>query len=299
MGSIMKRILLSFLTLNLLVLAPPSSSAAGDTEERLLAALQEERRQFGVGLLVRRDDLDTVALARAKRVAGLPHAERLALDESIQAGLREAGIRLFRNAAVHLDMVRGYSDPAAGFLKSWRGYTMAWEKVRHPMHDSIGLATYTAADGWVILVAVLLDELPVYENLREFEGKTIAAVNEVRSARGLPVLVELPALTAIARDHSEEMAREGYFSHESPAGMEARDRILAAGLEFRALAENIHQSRGSDDPVDQAVRSWMESAAHRKAILDPRYLKTGVGVATDADGMVFFTQLFYEPPESE
>jgi uncharacterized protein YkwD len=247
--------------------------------------------------LVRRADLDAVALARAKRIAALPHSERLALHDSIEAGLRRAGIRLFRNAALHLDMVRGYSDPAEGFIKSWRGYATAWKKVSHPMHDSIGLATYTAEDGWIVLVAIMLDDLPVFDDLTELERRTAKRVNEVRAEHGLGPLELLPELSAVARGHSEEMAREGYFSHKSPTGMKSRDRVEAAGLAFRALGENILQLRGPDDPSGEAVVLWMDSPSHRKTMLDPRYTKTGVGIAVDEDGMMFFTQLFFTPQQ--
>jgi uncharacterized protein YkwD len=291
----MMRILASFLLPLLLALTPPPASAAADTAEKVLEALREERRRAGAEPLIRRADIDAVALIRARRIAALPHSERLALSDSIEAGLRKAGIRLFRNAALHLDMVRGYSDPAEGFLKSWRGYTRSWEKVSHPMHDSIGLASYTAADGWIILVVIMLDDLPVFEDLTTLESMTVERVNEVRAEYGLGPLTEMPSLTAVARGHSEEMARKGFFSHESPSGMKSRDRVEAAGLKFRALGENILQLRGPDDPAGEAVDLWMESPSHRKAILDPRYSKTGVGVAIDDDGMLFFTQLFFTP----
>jgi uncharacterized protein YkwD len=284
-----------FLLPLLLLLTPPPAAAATDTAERVLEALREERRRTGVEQLIRRADLDAVALTRARRIAALPHARRLALGESIESGLRKAGIRLFRNAALHLDMVRGYSDPAEGFLKSWRGYTMSWEKVGHPMHDSIGIATYTAEDGWVILVVIMLDDLPLFEDLTELERLTIERVNEVRAEHGLGPLTEMASLTPVARGHSEEMARLGYFSHESPTGTKSRERVKAAGIKFRALGENILQIRGPDDPAGEAVELWMESPSHRKAILDPRYSRTGVGVAVDDDGMIFFTQLFLAP----
>ncbi len=276
----------------LLALAPPPATSAGDVAERVLEALREERRLAGVEPLLRRADLDAVALTRAKLIAALPHSERLALTDSIEAGLRSAGIRLFRNASLHLDMVRGYSDPAEGFLKSWRGYAMSWEKISHPMHDSIGLATYTAADGWVILVVIMLDDLPVFEDLTAIESMTVKRVNEVRAEHGLGPLAEMETLAAVARAHSEEMARLGYFSHESPSGLKSRDRVKAAGLKFGALGENILQLRGPEDPSGEAVDLWMESPSHSKAILNPRYSRTGVGVAVDDDGMLFFTQLF-------
>ena len=51
-------------------------------------------------------------------------------------------------------------------------------------------------------------------------------------------------------------------------------------------------SRGYQDPVRRAVDSWLDSRSHRKAMLTPEFLETGVGVALAADGTLYFTQLF-------
>ena len=83
----------------------------------------------------------------------------------------------------------------------------------------------------------------------------------------------------------------------------AEDRVRASGLRYRNLAENIQMSRGWEDPARKAVDSWLDSRSHRKAMLEPDFLETGVGVALGADGTFYFTQLYilrYAPqPPSE
>jgi uncharacterized protein YkwD len=278
-----------------LLLALPAGAAA-DSAGRVLEALQDERGKTGAGRLARRADLDEVARARAMRIAGLRHEDRLSLGESIEARLHDAGIKKFRNATVHLDMVRGYTDPAKGFLKSWRGYSSAWSKALEPRFTQVGIATANGDDGWIILVAVMLEMLPQPEDPRKLEQKAFKAVNDIRREHGLPELARSAALAEVARAHCVDMAGRNYFAHESPDGLRARDRVEAAGIEFSALGENIQSNHHFDDPVEQAVNSWMKSTGHRKNILKPIFTVSGVGVVIDDDGKVYFTQLFMRPP---
>jgi uncharacterized protein YkwD len=288
------RTISSLLVLFLLLPALPAAAEA-DTAGTILQELRAGRRQAGAAPLIRRAGLDGVAAARAERIAGMSHDKRLALGESIETGLNEAGITGFRSAAVHLDMVRGYTDPAAGFLKSWRGYASAWSRALDPRYDQVGIATHAADDGWIILVAILLEEMPEPGDPRELESRTIEAINEIRRERGLPELTSSAGLAAVALAHSEDMARRGFFGHVSPDGLQARDRVAAAGISYSALAENIQRNHRFDDPVRQAVESWMLSAGHKKNILEPIYSETGVGVAIDEEGKIHFTQLFMRP----
>jgi len=135
------------------------------------------------------------------------------------------------------------------------------------------------------------------ENLRQVEARTIDLVNGIRREHGLPALTERSPLTEVARAHSEDMVRRGYFSHVSPEKKDVADRVRADGLRYRRVAENIQMSRGTRDAAQSAVDSWMDSESHRGSILDPGFVETGVGVAVAEDGEIYFTQVFMTPPE--
>jgi uncharacterized protein YkwD len=49
---------------------------------------------------------------------------------------------------------------------------------------------------------------------------------------------------------------------------------------------------GSDDPVAIAVEGWMSSPGHRANILSEEYSESGIGIAIDGRGAVYFTQVF-------
>ena len=256
-------------------------AAGDDWADIVVEYLQEQRREAGVAGLERREALDRVARARAEAVAALPHERRLSQRDSLEADLKQAGIGRYRHASIHLDMNRGYEEPADGFMRTWRDYDMAWSKAMDPRFDAVGVATARGSDGWIILVAVFLEELPTRHNLRELELRTIEAVNRVREEHGLSTLVERNVLRKIARGHSRDMIRRGYFAHVSPDGGKLEDRVRAAGLPYRRVSENIGRNRGWDDPVEVAVDSWMKSPGHREAILTPDFSETGVGAATE------------------
>ena len=101
----------------------------------------------------------------------------------------------------------------------------------------------------------------------------------------------------IARSHSQDMVRRGYFAHESPEGARPGERLTRAGVSYTHVGENLHRSLGVDDPVRTAIRSWLESQGHRKIMLTDEFYESGVGIATDEEGSLYFTQLFLTRPE--
>jgi len=97
----------------------------------------------------------------------------------------------------------------------------------------------------------------------------------------------------MARLHSEQMVRLGFFSHETPDGLQLRDRAHAAGiLRFLVLGENITRNQGFDDPGAFAVEVWMRSPGHRANILNVQFKQSAIGVFTAPDGTVYLTQDF-------
>ncbi len=270
-----------------------SGLAGGDqVADRVVEQLQRARLEAGTEELQRRADLDAVALERAKTIAAMPHSQRLSYEQPAGDALREVGIVWFGAAAIHLDMVRGYTRPEIGFMRSWENYRSAWERALSTDYTSIGAASHRADDGWVIFVAVFVEELRLPEDLREVEAEMIRAVNDVRAEHGLGRLAEAPELTVVARLHSEDMAARGDLGHVNDEGLGPSERVNVAGIVFDKLGENLGLNRGHREPVAQAVEQWLGSRGHRKTMLDPKFEKTGVGAAMSDDGAFYFTQLF-------
>src|SRR3954447_7561396 len=71
------------------------------------------------------------------------------------------------------------------------------------------------------------------------EARMLQLVNRDRAANGVGPLSFDPALAAVARAHSADMVRGGFFSHTSPNTGDPEARINRAGIAWRAYAENI------------------------------------------------------------
>jgi uncharacterized protein YkwD len=112
-------------------------------------------------------------------------------------------------------------------------------------------------------------------------------INLGRERGGCPALAWSDAAAAVARAHSADMARRGYFDHASPEGTRPGQRLTSAGVAWRAIAENIALTQGGPD---DAVRIWLASSPHRANIMNCTYTHTGVGEASGR-----WTQLFYAP----
>ena len=110
----------------------------------------------------------------------------------------------------------------------------------------------------------------------DFESEVIDLVNVERAAEGLPPLSYDASLAAAARDHSEDMGLQNYFSHTSLDGRTVPDRIEDAGYFWNTYGENI--AAGQPTPED-VIDSWMSSSGHRANILNPNFCDIGVGYA--------------------
>ena len=122
------------------------------------------------------------------------------------------------------------------------------------------------------------------------ERSIYSLVNRYRSQRGLRPLVLDPEISRVARRHSAAMAAHARdVGHE---GFDDRVLILRRALATRRTAENVALNRGYRDPASEAVRGWTASDGHRLNMEGPYYQATGIGVARNADGELYFTQIF-------
>jgi uncharacterized protein YkwD len=89
------------------------------------------------------------------------------------------------------------------------------------------------------------------------------------------------------------MATLGFFSHETPEGLQLKDRAHQTGiLHFRVIAENIAYNKGYADPGGFAVERWMISSGHRANILYVGFQASAIGSYVAPDGSTYLTQVF-------
>ena len=113
-------------------------------------------------------------------------------------------------------------------------------------------------------------------------------INDYRRKKGLPALSMNASINAEAQRHSENMAaRRTSFSHN---GFQGRIKRIASALNggIGNAAENVAMGRSSARDV---VNDWLTSSMHKRNI-EGHYNITGIGVAADKKGVLYFTQIF-------
>jgi uncharacterized protein YkwD len=130
-------------------------------------------------------------------------------------------------------------------------------------------------------------------NANEIERRAFEQTNLVRIKNGLVPFVWDDEISRLARDHSENMSRLGFFSHVSPDGRKLPDRARAAGIRrYSVIGENIAYNHGYADPGALAVERWMLSPKHRANILSSEFRAMAIGTYVAPDGSVYLTQTF-------
>jgi uncharacterized protein YkwD len=134
------------------------------------------------------------------------------------------------------------------------------------------------------------------------EAEIIQLVNVERGKAGLPPLAFNNALSYAADLHSQDMAAlstvlgaNQAMQHTlyGTARPEIPNRLDVAGYDTWtnsfAYGENIAYGFTSAASV---MNAWMNSAGHRANILSTDFAEIGVSVRADANGVLFFTQVF-------
>jgi len=106
------------------------------------------------------------------------------------------------------------------------------------------------------------------------EIKMLEMVNRERAKEGLKPLKADPELARVARVHSDDMFRRGYFAHVNPDGKDPFDRMKAAGVKFLAAGENLALAQ----TLEIAHTNLMNSPGHRANIMSPNFGRLGIGI---------------------
>lgn len=125
-----------------------------------------------------------------------------------------------------------------------------------------------------------------------FDEKTefamIDLVNKERIKEGLSPLSFDSRLREIARGHSADMFKRGYFSHNTPEGYDLAFRAKAADVSFLIIGENLAFA----PTLESAHRGLINSPGHRANILSEDYHQIGIGVANSEYYGLMITQVF-------
>jgi len=106
------------------------------------------------------------------------------------------------------------------------------------------------------------------------EQYLLAAANQERAARNLPLLRRDPQLARAAAQHAQAMAAHGTISHQFPGEPELARRGASMGVAFSLISENVAEAPSAVQIHDM----WMNSEHHRDNLLDPAVDAVGIRV---------------------
>ncbi len=139
------------------------------------------------------------------------------------------------------------------------------------------LSTYSAI---LIAIKVVVSILFIfYPNLAYLSDvtpdKLISLTNQARQAQGLNTLVVNSKLTSAAQSKAQDMLKNNYFAHISPAGITPWKWIRDSGYSYIYAGENL----AMDFVTAQAVHNaWIASSSHQANILSPNFKEIGLAV---------------------
>jgi len=115
------------------------------------------------------------------------------------------------------------------------------------------------------------------------EGAVVNRINLLRRGRGLRPLRWNRRLAAAADYHSHDMARRGYFEHDSANGTAFWRRIerfySSRGFRSWTVGENLLWASDTYG-ASFAVREWMASPPHKENLLSRDWHEIGIGAVT-------------------
>lgn len=123
------------------------------------------------------------------------------------------------------------------------------------------------------------------------EEQLLELMNEARSDEGLEPLQWCERCAAVARGHSEDMYKEGFFSHVNLDGLDPFERMQKARIGYALAGENLAVAPSAAE----AHRGLMASPDHRANILRDDFDEVGIGIFQGPYGLMC-TQVFRATP---
>ncbi|MCC7197487.1 S-layer homology domain-containing protein [Candidatus Peregrinibacteria bacterium] len=128
-------------------------------------------------------------------------------------------------------------------------------------------------------------------DLASDRNSLLGLINSERKTYGLSIVEIDASLNNLAQLHSEDMAKNNYFSHISLDGKSPNDRRIELSIPT-AVGENLAQAPN----IYYGHYGLMRSGIHRRNLLDPKWTRVGLGIAKDENGQLLITQEFSTYP---
>ncbi|UEG50980.1 CvpA family protein [Ferruginibacter lapsinanis] len=127
-----------------------------------------------------------------------------------------------------------------------------------------------------------------FQERPDLEALMLDIINKERHLQHLRLLTYDKDLRRVALDHSADMLERGYFSHNTPEGIDPFMRMKKAKIVYTVAGENLALS----NDLYKAYTQLMLSPDHRANILNASYGRLGIGILDAGEYGLMISQEF-------
>lgn len=127
-----------------------------------------------------------------------------------------------------------------------------------------------------------------FRERKDLEVKMLQLINTERKKAGLKLIEADNEMAKVARNHSADMLKRGYFSHYTPEGLSPFDRIRKERINFIIAGENLALAQ----TLQLAHEGLMDSPLHKANILHISFGRVGIGILDSGIHGIIITQNF-------
>lgn len=253
----------------------------GEIRFALLAKINEERSSKGVAPYALENHLSQAAQLQADDMTVQHYTGTTSPSgKTISDWIKQTGY----DAASISENIAQTNAGADGLVTVWK--TQSPSSYNNAVsteyeHIGVGVGRVDGLDVYTVLFAqsfatFFADKTVGLTDAQAVRDEMLQRVNAARAAEGVAPLAMNALLQEAAQAHAQDMFDRAYYSHESPEGTNAFDRVTAHGYKSMLAAENIAKNQFS---VAQVMESWLNSPEHRDNIMDPDLKEVGFGLA--------------------
>lgn len=155
------------------------------------------------------------------------------------------------------------------------------------------------ADHHQRLTAYKADADAVQADVEKAREMILEQTNAFRKEQGVDLVKSDPKLASTAQQFAEFMASHLKYGHEAD-GKQVDQRVKAQKYSFCMVSENIAYRFDTKGMTTQQIathltQAWIDSAPHRKNMIDPHVTGVGMGLARSENGVYFGVQVYARP----
>lgn len=179
-------------------------------------------------------------------------------------------------------------------IKLWNESQPNFNKLNQKAKEFYYWVNYSRANPSRFYKDAVLPIVNIYPQLKGGNLKSLAI--DLQNTGSLPLLSLSDTLISISQAHSNDITgKNSKPSHNSTNGLTFGKRYINAGMQ-NCGSENISASGGEGDPLFMLVLLYLDinvpTLGHRKTLLDPKYVLTGIGANHYANGDTFIVEDF-------